>query len=338
MLKLERQSISWAIKSLNYHHDTYLFPFPFEYHAINESETDVLNHIRGLDIYKEGIRSYRTALTPKSHLGFRIATQLDPIDSIISHSILYEIWDSLESVRIPKTDNIVHSFRLSPQENGNLYDPEYNWGSFLKQANESTKDRSCNYVLKTDIADFFPSIYLHDIETVLSDALLKKNKNAHGLVLVNYIKAMHLNQTHKGLPVGPQFSRPIAELILDTLDRALIDQNVKFIRFMDDYIAFFKTEADAYNTLAFMAQYLYDTRNLKLNEKKTLILPKGEFKRTHLQSHRQVASNNLRSHLHELLKELGLSSDPYDDIELSNLDSDSVSAHFIHLAPFAFLC
>ncbi len=100
MLKLQKKSISWAIKSLNKHHDTYIFPYPFEFLAINENQNDVINHISDTDICTTGIRAYRNALTPKRIFSFRIATQLDPIDSIITHSILYEIYNEIEKTLI----------------------------------------------------------------------------------------------------------------------------------------------------------------------------------------------------------------------------------------------
>ena len=325
MLNLQKSSISWAIRSLNKHHDTYVFPYPFEFTAINEFETDVIDYIRGIDIYNTGIRSYRNALTPKSLLGFRIATQLDPLDSIISHSILYEIYDEIETARVPKSQNIIYSFRLDPQSNGSMYDPKFTWTSFQDKASEIVSNEDYPYVLVTDISDFFPSIYLHDIETVLFDAIARSGKSAHVQVLINYIKAMHSNQTHKGIPVGPQFSRPISELILDSIDRQLIDKNIKFIRFLDDYIAFFKSEADAYNTLAFMAQYLYDSRNLKLNEQKTEILSSDNFRKKYLIKHRDIENKNLVDKFNDLLDELGISTDSYEDIDIDALGVEDLN-------------
>jgi len=324
MLKLKKESISWAIKSLNKQYDTYVFPYPFEFIAITENEDDVIDYIRDIDIYNAGIRPYRNALTPKSVLGFRIATQLDPIDSIISHSILYEIYDEIETARIPKSQDITFSFRLNPQSNGIMYDTKYTWTSFKEKAQNILTDEDYPFVLITDISDFFPSIYLHDIETTLFDAVKESGKIAHVQVLINYIKAMHLNQTHKGIPVGPQFSRPIAELVLDTIDRQLIGSGIRFIRFSDDYIAFFKSESEAYNALAFLAQVLYDSRNLKLNEQKTEILPKDQFISKYLKTHRGIEKDELIKNFNDLLDKLGISTDPYDDIDIEDLDKEDL--------------
>ncbi len=322
MLNLQNKSIEWAIKSLNKHHDTYVYPYPFEFSAINENKDEVINFIKNTDIYTAGIRSYRNALTPKSVLGFRITTQLDPIDSIITHSIIHEIYDEIETVRIPKSQNIVYSFRLNPQVDGTMYDPLYTWSSFLEEALNILNNNDYSYVLITDISDFFPSIYLHDIETTLFDAVRKSGKLSHVQVFINYIKAMHLSQTHKGISIGPQFSRPIAELILDSVDRQLLDSKIKFIRFLDDYIAFFKTESDAYNALAFLAQKLYDTRNLKLSEQKTEILQRDLFINKYLKKHQDVTNRKLIDNFNSLLEELGVSTDPYENVDIDGLDAD----------------
>jgi len=102
MLNLKKNSIQWAIKNICNFSDTYIFPPPFEYEAILYDQDCVVEYIMGLDVLNEGIREYRTALTPKSTRGFRISTQLDPIDSIISLALIYEISDAIERVRLSK--------------------------------------------------------------------------------------------------------------------------------------------------------------------------------------------------------------------------------------------
>ena len=71
--------------------DTNIFPLPFEFEAINHYLDEVVEYLKTLDVYSEGIRPYRKTIVPKSDVGFRIATQLDPIDTIITNAIIYEI-------------------------------------------------------------------------------------------------------------------------------------------------------------------------------------------------------------------------------------------------------
>ncbi len=322
MLKLQERSIKWALKSIEKHFDTYIFPMPFEYEAIRYKEQDVVDHIKNIDVLNQGIRDYRTSLTPKSIKGFRISTQLDPLDSIISHAVIYEIADEIERARIPKSDGIIHSFRLKPESDGTMYDPDYSWSSFINKAQEIINTGEYSHVLVTDISDFYSSIYLHYIETVLRDVVSSSGKSSHMQVLINYIKAMNLNQTHKGIPIGPQFSRPIAELILNDIDCSIISRGTKFIRYVDDIFIFSKSESDAFINLSVLAQSLYDQRNLKLNEKKTEILTRNEFSKKFLMKPDQIEEDSILSSFTELLQELDIDEDPYEEIGSDDLSEE----------------
>lgn len=324
MLKLKENSLDWALNNIIKFNDTYVFPKPFEIEAITESWSEVKNYLKELDVYAEGVRPYRTAVTPKSRLGFRISTQLDPLDSIIYSGIIYEIYEDIERTRLPKEKELVLSFRLNPLPDGTLYDEEYNWDRFKEREKDLAESEDYKYVIVTDIADFYPSIYLHNIETALRECVKSSGKSTHAECLINIIKAMHLNQTHKGLPVGPQFSRPIAELILDTVDRVLDDQGFNFIRYVDDYRIYCNSESEAYEKLAFLAQKLYDLLNLKLNEQKTKILTIEKFTNSYLKTHKDKVEDSVLEHFYELVAELGISINPYEDVDLDSLDEDDL--------------
>jgi hypothetical protein len=125
MLKLKVESLEWALNHINKYNDTYIFPLPFEFKAINNSKEEVIKYLAKQDISCFGIRPYRSEITPKSQVGFRISTQLDPLDSIIYNAVLYEISELIELERIDKHDNVVFSYRLNPDADGTLYDSRY---------------------------------------------------------------------------------------------------------------------------------------------------------------------------------------------------------------------
>lgn len=321
MPKLKEESLKWALRSIQEYSDTYIFPMPFEYGALVDREAEVIGHLKAQDFLKEGIRDYRTALTPKSVKGFRISTQLDPLDSIRSQAIIYELEREIEDARVPKGQNIVYSFRLKPNLSGRLYDPKYNWDAFRAKAVSIAESEQYSHVLLTDISDFYPSIYLHDIETVFDELVKKAGKQSHAQFLINMVRAMHLLRTHKGIPVGPQFSRPIAELILDDVDRSLIKTRTKYLRYVDDFVVFAKSETDAYKKLAALAQLLYDTRHLKLNELKTEILEVEKFL-GRFRGPEERTEGNIIDNFNDLLKEVGLSTNPYEQLEPDDLDEE----------------
>lgn len=319
MLNLKRKSLKWALEHINKFNDTYIFPEPFEFQAINFQKDIVLDYLEKIDISTFGIQTYRTEITPKSQVGFRICTQLDPLDSIIYNAVLYEISDDIENIRIDKNKEVVYSFRLKTDDEGILYDRDFNWESFNNKAKQIIDTDEYKYVVITDIADFYPSIYLHNIETCLREAVSKSGKSLHADVLIKLIKAMHVSQTHKGLPVGPQFSRPIAELILHDIDNILINNNIKFIRYVDDYRIFCKSETEAYSNLSFLAQKFYDLRNLKLNEQKTKIMKIEQFEEKYIKVFKDKENDRVMEEFYSLCKELGISTSTYDDIDLSKL-------------------
>ncbi|MBI5473789.1 MAG: hypothetical protein HY961_15740 [Ignavibacteriae bacterium] len=158
MLRIKEQSLRWAVSSIEEYSDTYIFPMPFEHGAIASKRDEVISHLKAQDFHNEGIREYRTALTPKGVKGFRIATQLDPLDSIRSQAVIYELATEIENARVPKARQVVYSFRLKPNRNGRLYDPRYSWDSFRAKALEIASSGQYSHVLLTDISDFYPSI------------------------------------------------------------------------------------------------------------------------------------------------------------------------------------
>ena len=190
------------------------------------------------------------------------------------------------------------------------------------KSNEVINSGSFSHIVVTDIADYYPSIYLHNIETHLRECVRNSGKSAHAEVLINAIKAMHSNQTHKGLPIGPQLSRPIAELLLNEVDKIIIINGVFFFRYVDDYRIFCKSESEAYKYLAFLAQKLYDVLNLKLNEQKTKILENNYLEERFVRTFRQREEDQLLKNFYQICSDAGISMDFYDEVDIDLLDED----------------
>lgn len=326
MLKLKEASLNWSIQHINKYGDSYVYPQPFEFDAINANWEEVKSHLLSIDVFSNGVRHYRTSITPKSKHGFRICTQLDPLDSIVYNALIYEIHEEIERKRIEISHNRVYSYRLKPDADGSLYDSDYNWKNYEERTRELLNSDEYSYVVMTDITDFFPSIYLHNIETHLRECVRTSGKSSHAETLINIIKAMHINQTHKGLPIGPQFSRPIAELILNEIDQILFDNDIMFVRYVDDLRIFCKTENEAYRFLAYLSQKLYDILNLKLNEQKTKIMTKNEFMENNFYMFSEREEDRIINEFYDLLDRIGIdTNDLYGEIDLSKLDDDDLA-------------
>lgn len=92
------------------------------------------------------------------------------------------------------------------------------------------------YILKTDVTRFYPSIYTHTISwTLHTKAIAKSNRGQSlpGNVLDKIIREAQDGQT-MGIPVGPDTSLVIAEIILSAVDKVACGAGLGF-RSYDDY-------------------------------------------------------------------------------------------------------
>lgn len=137
-------------------------------------------------------------------------------------------------------------------------------------------------VVRADISDFYGSIYTHSIDwAVHSKAAAKSmigakgNQRTLGASLDQAVRSAQDGQT-KGIPVGPDTSLVMAELILTRIDAEMLRKfptiQGRVIRFMDDLDFFARTQTEAEDFLTELDRKLgqYD---LSLNPRKTEILP-----------------------------------------------------------------
>ena len=134
------------------------------------------------------------------------------------------------------------------------------------------------YVLITDINRFFPSIYTHTIPWALhTKVIAKKNKekNAqyYGNILDNRSMGVQEWQT-VGLPIGPDTSHIIAEIIGVAIDLQIKDALGKWpsgFRYVDDFYFFFDTRDEAEVALAELTKAISNFE-LQINPSKTRIV------------------------------------------------------------------
>ena len=144
--------------------------------------------------------------------------------------------------------------------------------------------RSSRYLLLTDIDQFYPTIYTHAIPWALhtknvskASVRSKERKKGHSGLLGDKIdKAlqwMNEGQTH-GIPIGPDTSLVVAEILLAAADHALLTKKAADFcgfRFVDDYELSFKSLTAAEETLAELEAILASFE-LRLNPRKTRIV------------------------------------------------------------------
>lgn len=124
-------------------------------------------------------------------------------------------------------------------------------------------------IFKTDIENFYPSIYTHSIPWALvGKDVAKRNKRIDSEYynqLDSLIQRCQYGETH-GIPIGPFTSRLISEIYMCKVDEKL--EKFNYVRYVDDFELAYNIEDEQlefYNTL------YKELKNLNLKIKKIKI-------------------------------------------------------------------
>lgn len=318
MLKLRRASLDWALAHVLTYGDTDVLPVPFEFKAIQHDWDAIRDFCVSQDIMKWSVRPHRTLLAPKAGYGFRVVTQLDPLDLLVFAALIREIAEEVESRRVPTSRQIIYSYRVQITRDGQLFNPSIRYDDFRQRAGSLlAKNRKYSHVAVADIADFYPRIYHHRLENALNASTAKAN---HALAIMSLLSGWNGTESF-GIPVGNQPSRLLAEADLIDVDEALLAADIDFIRYNDDYRIFASSHSEAYRHLAFLADVLYKNHGLTLQPQKTTVLTRPHFRKRYLTSPEQREVDSKLAKLKQFAEELGLSS-PYEEIDYSDLSEE----------------
>jgi len=131
------------------------------------------------------------------------------------------------------------------------------------------------YILRTDISRFYHSIYTHSIPWALHTKTIAKANHGMGL-LGNRLDCLVRNGQDSqtvGIPIGPDTSLVIAEILMQTCDQELLAEfpGMRGHRFIDDYELGFRHRSEAENAFHCLEKILSDYE-LALNPSKTEIV------------------------------------------------------------------
>lgn len=230
--------------------------------------------------------------------------------------ILYSPDQRIYSYSLPIPLTKSNSRHLSSLRAGRMI---YEW---IKMAENDLVLDSTRFSLiaKTDISNFYSSIYTHSIAWALEgreEAFKDKDFALSGCIIDRLIQYANDARTN-GIPVGSALSDLIAELVLCEIDtrvsRKLVGIDFLAVRFKDDYRVLCQTETDAQKVLSTLASEL-GAINLVLNERKTSItsLPHGLYRahdrRYFPHSLRESSSISFKTFEHTLLIALDVHRD-----------------------------
>lgn len=270
-LKLKEESIKWAIQHIYKESDTDLFPKPIEIEILYSMIEKVVDRLKDVDLGNYTWNAARRFIIPKTNLSYRLATQLDPIDSIMLSAIIYEFGMNVENKRRPTSENRVFNYRFSPSADGYLYNRENVWNNFWTACKEKIK--RYEYAVYLDISDFYNQIYHHVIQNQLIYCGFPNEVNKSIMALLESLT----QKVSRGIPIGPHSAHLLAEMALIPIDDSLVFKGYEFCRFADDIIVF-SNDIDECSTIIYeMAEILDKQQRLILQNQKTRIYTKPEF-------------------------------------------------------------
>jgi len=240
-----------------------------------------------------------TISLPKSELATRTYAVIHPRKYEYLVFLICRNWEVIREILFHE-DNSIYSYSFpipitsgnSPSSDSHDKRPDHFIYDWTKMAEEDLviEAQKYAYVAKTDISNFYPSIYTHSIQWAFKDAA--NQEDIGGLI----DEAVRLGQTKRSnsLPIGPSTSDIIAEIILSSIDiqsskdiksRAL---DVIITRFKDDYRILANDIDTAKECLSIISINL-NKYHLHLNENKTEITntPSGLF-REHISEYKKT--------------------------------------------------
>jgi len=203
--------------------------------------------------------------------------------------VIHESWHRLLHV----SENEISLIRPRQHSDGRLIVMDYESDSAkTKREMESAFGR--RFIARTDISDFFPSIYTHALAWAAVNFKEAKanwnNKKRWYNRLDEAARWLKRNETN-GVAIGPATSNVLSEIILAKVDSRLAAR-FDFHRFIDDYTCYCRREEDAQEFIRRLSQELAEFK-LALNGGKT-----------HIESLPRTASDSwitdIRHHLPEV--------------------------------------
>ncbi len=316
-MNLSSESLNFAIKHINSFYDSDFFVKPFEYKAITSSWDEVKKYIQDNDLEDIDIFTPLIYPAPKNSNGFRIVHQLEPINSIILTALVHSIAKQIEENRQPIENNSVCSYRVELDTSGGFFKKGSGFSTFLEKSEELADQY--NYVLITDITDFYNQIYLHRLQNSIescSDELSEISRT-----IEKFLSRLN-NSMSKGIPVGPAASIVLAEASLIDVDQFIQTKGFLFTRYVDDFRIYSDSKIQLLTFLEELSQYLYSNHRLTLSGDKTELISSTEFKVKYINDPERLYKNKLHKSLEELKTRVNEDYPTYEPIEIEELPPD----------------
>jgi hypothetical protein len=321
MDQIKPESLDWSLTHISRFGDTDIFPVPFEYDAIRHCWTGIKNWIAKVDLESYECRSLRRFLIPKPQGGYRVAIQLDPIDTLIYTALVYEAAELIEQQRMPLERRIACSYRIEIDSKGQFFRAKNGWNDYHDVSLELAESGNYEYVVSADVADFYNQISHHRVRNALESAGVTSDRAKN---VENFLMNLTGGQS-RGIPVGPSGSILLAEACLSDVDSFLLRKGYIHTRYVDDFRIFCATRTEAYQALHDLSEYLYTSHRLALQSSKTRAIPIEDFINHEILDPERLENQSKTNKINEILLMLSYYVGYGGEVEYQEIAEDDLS-------------
>lgn len=192
--------------------------------------------------------------------------------SILSKSIV-DNWAKIETIF--NKSKISNSKPVKDITNKRALKSINSFGQFRKECLINSYDKI--YEVRTDVSRYYGTIYTHIIPWIIHTKSFAKTNRKDNTLLGNLLDK-NLRESNSGqtlgIPIGPDTSLVIAEIIGCTLDEMIQKKfntsAIKGFRYIDDYYIYCENQADSERVFKYV-QSIFTEFQLDINEEKTKI-------------------------------------------------------------------
>ena len=268
MFRLTDIELQNAYEAINHHGYSTMLPQPHEWQFIVTQWAIVKENLTHIDLDNYKPYNALPVFAPKSRANIRLVHLLHPEDLLIYTALTLIIKNDIESARISKQSGRIYSYRVNKSAPNRLYDAKGAYDAYLKQLAVKAEKHTVQFVGLADIADFFPRINQHRLENVIQASASSQRGIEVARVLVKKFISNLMGRNSYGIPVGPYASRILGEAVLIDVDSFLQSNRIDYVRWVDDYNIFCRTEFLAQSALFGLAEWLFLTMALRFNPPK----------------------------------------------------------------------
>jgi len=300
-----------AKAAISHHGYSAMLPQPPEWKVVEAHWPTIRDSLERIDLDTYDPQKPMKVFAPKNRASVRLLYMLHPQDLILYTALTLIAKNDIEANRLPVSAKKVFSYRADVAKPAEIYDSRGSYEAYRAQLKVRASRGSVRYVGVADIADFYPRIYQHRLENVIESVASTQRVRDVARVLVKKLIGNLLGKDSYGIPVGPYASRLLAEAILIDVDASLQSKGTDFVRWVDDYNIFCKTEYEAQSVLFSLGEWLFSKHGLTLQSAKTKILTIDDYRREVLFEHDDHITD--RDTVVEMLRDFRIGYDEEDD-------------------------